>query len=288
MNPYQALVSSYASLWREGRQIPMGNLAPTVAPRINPDAGTVLIFSPHPDDECIIGAIALRLLRESGCRVANVAVTQGTLPSRQQGRLEELKQACAYLHFDLIQTSSTGLSPITLKTRETDTCHWGEAVEVIAGILQREKPRVILFPHANDWNSAHIGVHHLLMDALKIQHSSFACHTVETEYWGQNMQPNLMVESSESDVADLVAGTSCHVVEVTRNPFHLLMPAWMQDNVRRGSELVGGQGQAAPDFGFATLYQVRRWAQGGVQEAWKGGKMLSKTDNPLSIFEPAS
>ena len=166
MNPYQALVSNYARLWREGRQIPMGNLPATVAPAIDPAAGSVLIFSPHPDDECIIGGIALRLLRESGCRVANVAVTQGTLPSRQQGRLDELKAACAYLHFDLIQTSSTGLSPITLKVRETDSCHWGESVEVIARILEREKPRVILFPHALDWNSAHIGVHHLLMDAL--------------------------------------------------------------------------------------------------------------------------
>ena len=48
-----------------------------------------------------------------------------------------------------------------------------------------------------------------------------------------------------------------------RNPYHLLVPAWMQDNVRRGGELVGGQGGAAPDFTFCTLYRLRRWRDGG-------------------------
>ena len=52
---------------------------------------------------------------------------------------------------------------------------------------------------------------------------------------------------------------SFHVGEVKRNPYHLLLPAWMQDNVRRGGELVGGQGGAAPDFSFCTLYRYRHW-----------------------------
>jgi LmbE family N-acetylglucosaminyl deacetylase len=37
-----------------------------------------LIFSPHPDDECIIGGLALRLLREAKWNVINVAVTLGS------------------------------------------------------------------------------------------------------------------------------------------------------------------------------------------------------------------
>ena len=62
---------------------------------------------------------------------------------------------------------------------------------------------------------------------------------VETEYWGQMHAPNLMVESSEADLADLLAALSHHIGEVRRNPFHLRMPAWMQDNVRLGAEVVG-------------------------------------------------
>ena len=61
--------------------------------------------------------------------------------------------------------------------------------------------------------------------------------------------PNLMVESSPEDLADMMAALSFHVGEVQRNPYHLLVPAWMQDNVRRGGEVVGGQGGAAADAG---------------------------------------
>ena len=46
-------------------------------------------------------------------------------------------------------------------------------------------------------------------------------------------------------------------------PYHLLVAPWMMDNVRR-AELVGGQGTAAPDFTFATIYRLRKWSQGRV------------------------
>src|SRR5690606_9853499 len=103
--------------------------------------------------------------------------------------------------------------------------------------------------------------------------------------WGQNNQPNLMVESTSDEVADLVAGTSFHVGEVTRNPFHLFLPAWMQDNVRRGSELVGGQGEAAPSWTFATLYQMRAWRNGGFQPLLAEGEILPASDSPVRLFE---
>ncbi len=73
----------------------------------------------------------------------------------------------------------------------------------------------------------------------------------------------------------MMAALSFHVGEVQRNPYHLLVPAWMQDNVRRGGELVGGQGGAAPDFTFATLYRLRRWVNGGFQNVYEGGRHLA-------------
>jgi len=75
-------------------------------------------------------------------------------------------------------------------------------------------------------------------------------------------------------VADLVAAISFHVKEVERNPYHLTLPAWMQDNVRRGGELVGGQGGAVPDFTFAVLYRLRRWGKGAFTEAVNGATYL--------------
>jgi len=54
--------------------------------------------------------------------------------------------------------------------------------------------------------------------------------------------------------------------------------------VRRGAELVGGQGGAAPDFTFATLYRLRQWKNGHVENLYEGGKQIGATENPVGIF----
>jgi LmbE family N-acetylglucosaminyl deacetylase len=282
MHPYRKFVEDYEHLYRHGKTIPLGGFPKTPRPELPPDAPNVLIFSPHPDDECIIGALPLRLLRQSQMRVINVAVTQGSKKERQSGRLEELKRACDFIGFDLLQTAPNGLERVNAKTREQDPAFWKQSVNAIAGILKRTQPKIIFFPHEHDWNSSHIGTHYLVTDALKTL--SLNCYTVETEYWGQNNQPNLMVQSTAEEVADMVAGTSFHVGEVTRNPFHLFLPAWMQENVRRGSELVGGQGEAAPDWTFATLYRLRQWRNGAFAESLDKSRLLSTSENPTELF----
>src|ERR1700756_233570 len=105
MNPYYHLVSEYARFLKEGRSYPLGNFTPTARPKPASDAPRVLIFSPHPDDECIIGGLALRLMREGGMSVINVAVTQGSKKERQSARFGELKEACYYLGFGLLATA---------------------------------------------------------------------------------------------------------------------------------------------------------------------------------------
>jgi N-acetylglucosamine malate deacetylase 1 len=285
MNPYQHLVSEYARLLREGKSYPLGGFLPAPRPARPPDAPAALIFSPHPDDECIIGALALRLLREARMNVINVAVTLGSKSSRQAERHHELEQACGCLGFGLMLTTPNGLDDITLKTREQDRTAWARAVKIIADILAAAKPRVIFAPHEQDWHETHIGTHFLVMDALKTLPADFTCQVVETEFWGAMATPNLMVESSEQDVADLVTALSFHVGEVRRNPYHLLLPGWMQDNVRRGGELVGGKvGGAAPDFVFATLYRVRRWSNRRLEENQQTGRKVSLKQNPGEIF----
>ena len=61
----------------------------------------------------------------------------------------------------------------------------------------------------------------------------------------------------------------------------------MLDNVRRGTELVGGQGAAAPNFTFATLYRLRHWRNGRFEFIYEGGKQLSAAENPEVPFGPA-
>jgi LmbE family N-acetylglucosaminyl deacetylase len=287
VNPYKKYVSSHARLFTGGKSLPLGGFSPRKKSAPAPDAPVALIFSPHPDDECIIGGLALRLMREAGMRVVNVAVTLGSDKKRRATRLCELKDACNFLGFKLEQTAPDGLEKINPENRAKNPAHWKAAVKKIAALLAKHRPRAIFFSHELDWNRTHIGTHFLVMDALKTLPKEFETTIVETEFWGQMPSPNLLVESGVDDVADMLAALSFHAGEVRRNPYHLRLPAWLQDNVRRGAELAGGQGAAAPDFTFGTLYRVRRWKNGGVKDFFARGKTIGAHESPLAIFNAA-
>lgn len=284
MTPYHQLVSEYTRLLKEGRAYPLGTFPPAPRPELPADAPQALFFSPHPDDECISGGIAVRLLREARMRVSNVAVTLGSKKERQQERFRELQNACRYLGFGLIATAPNGLEKISVRTREQEPKHWAASVEVVRRIIAEHNPKVVVCPHDHDWNSTHIGTHYLVTDALKLMPKGFECYLVESEFWGAMSDPNLMMELSSNDLADMMAATSFHVGEVARNPYHLLLPAWMMDNVRRGSEVACGQGGAAPNFAFAALYRLRRWKDGQAIKCFEGGKQAPCSQNISDLF----
>jgi LmbE family N-acetylglucosaminyl deacetylase len=278
MNARQ-FVAQFQSLLKQGRFLKRGKVSTRSRPEIPANAPKALIFSPHPDDECLVGGLALRLLRESGWNVLNVTVTLGSKKQRQAARLRELRNACAELEFGLSVPGKSGLENITLDSRRRHKAHWKTAVRVIAEILAVERPLAIFVPHENDGHPVHIGTHFLVRDALKALPAGFQCHVVETEYWRQMSDPNLLVELGVAEVADLVAALACHAGEVRRNPYHARLPAWLMDNVRRGAELVGGQGGAAPDFAFGTLYRIGKWSRGRLVPVRPRQRFLSSTLN---------
>ena len=284
MNPYQTFVADLARLVEQGKSYPLGGFPIPVRPNPDAKAPRALIFSPHPDDEVIIGGLPLRLMRELGWNVINVAVTQGSNKSRQAERWNELQACCDFVGFGLLATCEGGLEGINPKSRIAKPAEWAKSVDCIAAILGEQKPAAIFFPHDDDWNVTHIGTHHLVVDALKKLGDGFACYTVETEFWGAMDTPNLMVESSQLDLVDLITALTFHVGEVKRNPYHLSMAAWLMDNVRRGGELVGGQGGAAPGFTFGTLYRLRRWSSGSFSAVLERGTFVSEKDDLRKWF----
>jgi LmbE family N-acetylglucosaminyl deacetylase len=282
MKTHGDFVSAWADLIARAKALPLGQAPfPTRAPAA-PAAPKALLFSPHPDDEVVVGGLAYRLQRQSGWEVVNVAVTQGSNPARRAARWEELERCCRYLGFRLVPTRPGGLEGINRSTPSHQPKLWTTAVERVVEILQAERPRAIFFPHDQDWNSTHLGTNLLVLDALA--RIAWPCYTVETEFWGAMAAPNLMVESSPEDVGELTTALTFHVGEVRRNPYHVRMPAWMMDNVRRGCELVGSQGGASPDYLFATLYRVRQWRGGRLDEVWPGGRFLGKEEQPAACF----
>ena len=276
-NPYLGYARSFQALMEDGQNLPYGGFQPSPKATTNKNAPVVLVLSPHPDDECIIGGLPLRLMKEGDFRVLNVAITHGSNPTRKQERLNELKDACEWIGFELIQTGPNGLDRIRPETSSESPTQWSDSVNILKGIFLKHQPVAIFVPHAKDWNQTHLGTHLLAIDALK-KGKGFSPLIIETEYWGQMPHPNLMVENTVEEVGDLLGALSHHRGELERNPFHLRLPAWMQDNVRRGAEVVGGQGGDAPDFSFATLYRVNRWKNENLVPAWSGGKMLPSSE----------
>lgn len=262
-NPFLHFVETLQSATRNAQAIPFsGGSRPTA------HGPSVLLFSPHPDDECITGLLPLRLMRECGHRIINVPVTFGSDPARRQARLSEMRAACDWLGWDVHLADET-LSPLDAHR--------------ISAVLTSFQPSCVFLPHAKDWNSTHLRVHNTVMEALALMPREFTCRVIETEFWGAMDDPNVMVEGDASTVADLVAATALHVGEVARNPYHLHLPAWMQDNVRRGAERIGGQGGSSPTFDFATLYRIRSWEQSALVPCLPGGLFLPVSASPAVL-----
>tara|TARA_Y100001934_G_scaffold277504_1_gene376469 strand:+ start:1574 stop:2434 length:861 start_codon:yes stop_codon:yes gene_type:complete len=285
VNSFEDYTNAFRKLITEGRSIPLaeGNAAERGKP--NADAPIALLLSPHPDDEVIIGGLPLRLMRESGWRVINVAVTLGSKLERREERWEELARCCEAIGFELVATQNGGLNSINPESRDSDPDTWSKNVAIVAGVIQRFQPAAIFLPHREDWNITHIGTHLLGVDALKTIGTDFTCEFIETEFWRPMSAPNLVVESSSTDLGDLLAALSFHVGEITRNPYHLTVPAWMIDNVRRGAEVVGGQGKSGPPMDFATLYQVLHWNGEELTSALEGGRFVTQNEDPATVLK---
>jgi hypothetical protein len=249
--PYIDFVREFEALLDQASGLPRGGLCPAKLPAPKPDAPRVLILAPHPDDECIVGALPLRLQRERGWRVAVAPVTLGSRPDRRAERLAELQGACAFLGWDVL-ASGDG---------------------ILSQTLLRERPQLVLFPHAQDANSTHRRVHDLAVAALRELGPGLRCAVAETEFWATLTDPNLMIGLSAADTSDLVAALSFHEGEIKRNPYHVLLPCWLSDGARRGAELVCGQGSPTTEIRFAALYRFSHWNGRALERAAGAGRV---------------
>ncbi len=278
-------VLEHARLLDAGKGIPTG---PSAEARAAPSTASperplrVALCSPHPDDESLTGTLPLRLRLECGARVTNCAITLGSDLARRETRRRELESSCRILGFDMaIPQRPGGFDDVSLKTRAERPEAWAAMVRTLSTAFDRLRPDVVLAPHAADWHPAHIGTHFLAVDALVAylaRAGGGALPLVETAYWQEHAQPNLMVGISPEAVATLVMATAEHGGEVSRNAYHLRLPGRLIENVRRGAETVGGQGVAAPDFPFAELYRVTFVQASGKVAPRPGGRIIGPAE----------
>ncbi len=224
---------------------------------------TALILAPHPDDESITGLLPLRLQEECGFQVLVIPLTWGSRSERQGARKREMKAACAQLGFGLRNLKE----PLGSEARIR---------ELNARIL-RLSPSVIFMPHLKDGHATHQKAHRWGLAALDLS-SNQRFHVVETEYWHPLARPNLMVAADDAQLASLCVALSCHKGEIARNDYAARLPAWMIDNVRRGAELLGGEGADSPAIEFATLYRARRRENRGWRSEFQQGRLIESSE----------
>lgn len=236
---------------------------------------TVMILSPHPDDECISGALALRLMHENNAHIVNVAVTLGSNKDRQEERRKELLNACGELEAECLFLSES----------------WAAKAKELKSLIQKYAPQVIIAPHQKDHHPVHIKTAELIrkvLPTLKKEKLILA----SSEFWGVMKSPNLLLEVPAEILELQMKALTHHVGEVERNPYHLRLPGWMIDNVRRGSEIIGGKGTQAPTMAFGVLYKVELFDGQKLRKPGKLPGFLTSSDdiakNVQLILEAAS
>lgn len=266
------------------KEIPLGPSAVALQapwPPARPDGARVIYCAPHPDDESLSGALALRLRADSGARATNVAMTLGSDETQWERRLREIESACPALGFGLIvPRRPSAFQGVNEASRKEHPEEWAAKVETLREIFDGEKPDVVFAPHAEDFNSTHVGTHHLVVEALAahLERSGRGpVLLIETEIWHQIERPNLMVGLTPELVAAQLVAIAEHGDEMRRNPYHLLHVCRLMDNVRRGSEVVGGQGAAAQSFPLAEIYNVAFVSAKGRLPARPGGRIITPT-----------
>lgn len=226
----------------------------------------VMILSPHPDDESIIGSLPLRLMHENNAQIINVAVTLGSKKERQKARLKELQNACTFLDFELDILSDD----------------WNKKARELKSLIQKYQPHLILAPHLKDHHPTHIKTGKLLQKVLKT--IKFNTLVAWTEFWGSMEKPNVLVEVPLEIVELQMKALEMHEGEVSRNPYHLRLPAWMMDNVRRGSEIISSPGSEAPGMPFGVIYHLQLFKNGKLTNTKLPTPYLSSLADLAQIF----
>lgn len=273
-----AWVEEFAALGARCPEIPRAMVTGGKVPCSPPPGGEkgprVLLCSPHPDDEVLVGSLPLRLLREAGAEVTNIVMTLGGDPARRAGRLAAVRESCRALGFSLELPAEKGRAFENLRVagRALEPVRWQGMVARLAEVFADHAPDLVVFPHDRDGHPTHVAVHFLALAALfrYTAASGAGVVTAESEYWHPLEEPNLLVGVAGGDVARLLAALAAHGGELRRHPYHLRLPARLMDGVRRGAEVVCGFGAAAPAFAFAEIYRLGRLGDGFRQFARPG------------------
>ena len=195
-----------------------------------------------------MGGYALRMRQEWGATVSVLPFSYGSALDRRSERKQELEKALAILDFELFDPRKLSGGMPQYERLALD--------EAFDGLVQFA-PQVVITPHADDGHPTHIETHQVIRECLVRYlktHPQEKILWVQSEFWRDMKGPNVLIPYSAEQVSLLGQALMAHQGEVARNPYHLRLPAWLMDQVRKGSELVAGFGSSAAQIPFGQIY----------------------------------
>lgn len=186
--------------------------------RQTPDAGRVLVFGAHPDDECAGPGGALLLHRRQGDPVRVVIVTDGRngdpdgrydAATYAQRRQDESRAGMAHLEVDdFVFWGYPDDCVITDNDVETIALRANEEIEQF-------RPDIVYLPWSGDSHSDHRAVHCGVVRCLARR--SFAGAVYGYETWSA-MHPGLLLDIS-SVVEEKRRGLACYESQLAYNDY---------------------------------------------------------------------
>ncbi len=202
--------------------------------KVQGKAKKVFLVSPHPDDEAINGALALRLKHELGFEIYNIPFSLGSNEARRTERLSELKNSCLELDFELT-------APLTSGSEENE----------LKALCLKHTPSIVITSHPSDGHSTHEKCSETVLSVLG--ELNFEGTVVFHEYWFPQKNPNLLIEIPQNEVVTMIKALLHHEGEISRNPYHLRLPHSLIENSRRGSEIILGVQKQSSDLLFSSI-----------------------------------
>jgi LmbE family N-acetylglucosaminyl deacetylase len=243
--------------------------------------GTVVHFSPHPDDELIGVPATLMALRDAGWRVVNMACGLGR-PDQHSRREAEVRDAADRAGFEV----RVAQPPVAMSSGDDADAARRALREIVERELDELRPQIVVSPSPRDRHRAHELVASAVRDTVA-ERGADAPRWWMWGLWGSLPMPTLATSFDAARLEEILIALEAYGGELKRNDYRRFVRGRAEMNASLAPELLFGFGSAAPkDVRFVELLTETarvdgRWALGRAHWFTPSTPLLEPSDTAV-------